>query len=490
MEENNNQQAAQKKKLNLASYGIVVGFLSLEVLAFVSFYLGQSFLLYGILSIVLAVCLILVTFRQINKDGIATYAFFLFPILVFGLLTALSVFNRNSIGVIPLSNTIFVPIALTFFSLSGFLCGYLNNFKIKTALLVIYSALGIYVLINLFITMIYYVPFYTLVYKNSYIVYDGKPSVVPIGQMAYMLFGFQITEVSIEYWSLFPSLLLTTCIPLFFISPKQNRREFIIYAILTFVAFLSLLFTITKITLISDAILLIGIAVIVVVGKFQKSHNLINGIFIGFGILLTLVLVILFLNAQTEWNFLKGFRSLLNKNSLLSRLFTTNRYSSSIITVFQDLLNPSKLFGVQQGAEYVTGSGLMVEQALSNIWLVDNVMTSGLFGAIFFLGALIIGIRRMFIYFKKGEDELYLKLMVFAYVLGYLVIAIFLYDSTPLINSAQLFPFFISAPLLICLFLISYCFNKSFVLKEQVKPEKTVSLEKTKGDEQDEIIAL
>ena len=484
------EQSVEKKKFNLASYGIVVGFLSLEVLAFVSFYLGQSFLLYGILSIVLAIFLLLVTFRQINKDGIATYSFFLFPVLVFGLLTSLSVFNRNSIGVIPLSSTIFVPIALTFFSLSGFLCGYLKGFKIKTALLVIYGALGLYVLINLFITMVYYVPFYTLLYKNSYIVYDGKPSSLPIGSMAYMLFGFQITEVSLEYWSLFPSLLLTACIPLFFISPKQNRRDFVIYAILTFIAFLSLLFTISKMTLISDFVLVVGIAAIIVAGKFNKTRNLINGIFIGFGILLTIIFVILFLNAQTEWSFLSKFRSLLSSNSVLSRLFTSNRYSSSILIVFQDLLTAGKIFGIQHGAEYITNSGKMVEQSLSNIWLVDNLMTSGLFGALFFFGALIIGIRRMFIYFSKGEDQLYLKLMLFGYVLGFLVISLILYDATPLANSDQLFPFFISAPLLICLFLISYCFNKSFVLKEQVIENKNIAETNEKEEQKDEIIEL
>ena len=36
-------QQSTKKKLDLSTYGLVVGFLCLEVLAFVSFYLGHSF---------------------------------------------------------------------------------------------------------------------------------------------------------------------------------------------------------------------------------------------------------------------------------------------------------------------------------------------------------------------------------------------------------------------------------------------------------------
>ena len=129
MEEQTQQNA--KKKLDLSTYGLVVGFLCLEVLAFVSFYLGHSFILYGILSIVLAILLVLVTFRQINKDGISSFAFFIFPIFVYGLLTALSGFGTKSVGAIGLADTIFVPIGLTLFALSGFLTAYIDKFKIK-----------------------------------------------------------------------------------------------------------------------------------------------------------------------------------------------------------------------------------------------------------------------------------------------------------------------------------------------------------------------
>lgn len=220
-----------KKKFDFTSYAVVVGFLCLEVLAFISFYLGHSFILYGSLSIVLAILLGLVTYRQINKDGIASFAFFLFPLFVFGLLTCLSNFSYGSIGAPGVAETVFVPIGMIFISLSGFLSAYTKGFKIRLAMIVIYSALALFVFINLLITMIYYVPFYTLIYRNSYIFYDGKPSALPIGAMAYMLFGFQVKQVTLEYWTLFPSLLLTAVIPLFFLDRKAYKREFIIYAV-------------------------------------------------------------------------------------------------------------------------------------------------------------------------------------------------------------------------------------------------------------------
>lgn len=482
-----NNETSVKKKFDFSSYGAVIGFLCLEILAFISFYLGHSFILYGILSLALAVLAFLVTFRQINKDGITTFAFFVFPIFVFGLLTALSSFTYKSIGAIGVAETVFVPIALTFISLAGFLTGYIKGFKIKTAMMIIYGALALFVFINLIITMVYYVPFYTLIYKNSYIFYDGKPSSLPIGSMAYMLYGFQIKEVTLEYWTLFPSLLLTAVIPLFFIKYKDNRREFVIYAVISFIAFISLLFTISKYTLITDFILIVGIAMIVAAEKFRKTRSIFDGMMIALGIIFLLICIVFFLAAQTSWGFLNGFRNLLNGNSLLKRLFISNRYSSSIIVVFQDLFSSFKLFGVPVGgAAYLYPNG--VSQKLSNIWIFDNLLSSGLFGAIFFLAALIIGIRRLFKYLKAEQDDPYIRCMITAYILGFLVISLFLYDATPLVNSDKMSPFFTSAPLLICLFLLSYVFNKTLnTIKPASQEEKVVEI---KEEQDDETLAL
>ena len=464
-----NGSSQPKKKFDLTSYGMVVGFLCLEVLAFISFYLGHSFILYGSLSIVLAVLLVLVTLRQINKDGISSFAFFLFPLFVFGLLTALSNFNYSSIGAIGVAQGVFVPLCLTFISIAGFLTSYINGFKFKTVMLVIYGGLGLFVFINILITMIYYVPFYTLIYKNSYIFYNGKPS-APIGSMAYMLFGFQLKEVSLEYWTLFPSLLFTAVIPLFFLNPKENKREFILYAVMAGIAFLSLLFTISRYTLITDFILVLGIALIVVAGKFKQSRSILNAMMMTVGIILLIILIIMFVIAQTSWGFTSGIRNAIAGSSALNRLFITNRYASKILVIFQDLFSSFKIFGVPVGgAAYYYPNG--VTQELSNIWLFDNLLSSGLFGALFFMAALVIGIMKLFKYINHDPEADYVKYSIAGYVLGYLVIALLLLDATPLINSDQIFPFYTSAPLIIVIFLLSYTFNRSLSIKKEVVKE-------------------
>ena len=471
MEQVSNQST--KRKFDFRDYGTVLGFLCLEVLVFIAFNLGHSFLLFAILSLVLAILLVVVTFRQIKKDGLTTYLFFLFPLIIFGILTALNGFNYYSIGAIGIANSIFVPIALLGIGLSGFLSSYLKQFKIKYALLVTYCALGLFVLINLFITMIYYVPFYTIIYRDYYIFYNGHPSPVSIGSMAYMLYGFKFREVSLTYWSLYPSILLTAVIPLFFIKFRENKKEFIIYAVLTFIAFLSLLFTISKITLITDAILILGIALIIVGAKIKNSRSILNVMMMTLGGIFLVFVIVLFINAQKNWGFTSGIRNLLSGNAALDRVFNGNRYSADVNVIFQDLFTTFKLFGCPVGGmayDYPNG----VPQVVSNIWIFDNLMSSGLFGAVFFLAALVIAIRRLFRYLNKGTDEDYIKFTIAGLVLGFLVISLLLYDNYPQINSESMAPIYTSAPMLLCLFYLGYTFNHTLQLGQKPEEEAPV----------------
>ena len=482
----------QKRKFDFKDYGTVIGFLCLEVLAFIGFNLGHSFLLFAILSLVLAGLLVAVTFRQIKKDGITTYLFFLFPLVIFGILTALNGFNYYSIGAIGTAQSIFVPIGLLGIGLSGFLTSYLKQFKIKYALLVTYVALGIFVLINLFITMIYYVPFYPLKYANYYIFYNGKPSPVSIGSMAYMLYGFQLKEVSLTYWTLYPSILLTAVIPLFFLKYKENKKEFLIYAGLSFLAFIALLFTMSRITLVSDLILVLGIALIIVGAKFKGTRSILNVTMITLGVIMLVVLLVMFVNAQTNWGFTSGIRNAISGNSLLNRLFNTNRFAKPIDTIFQDLFTTFKLFGCPVGGSFLDYPN-SVAQVLSNMWLFDNLMSSGLFGAFFFLAGLVIGIRRLFKYLNKGTDEDYVKYLIAGLVLGFLVISLILFDNYPVIYSDKMAPFYTSAPLMLCIFFLGYTFNHTLGL--EVKPQKEANLELEKEtiieeDKEDETISI
>ena len=469
-------ETPKKKKFDLSTYAIVVAFLCLEVLALVSFNLANNYILYGSLSIALAILLFLVTFRQIKKDGIATFAYFLFPIFIYGLLSALSPFVRESDGAIGLANGIFIPITLTFMELCGFFVGHVKKFDLQKVFLVIYGALAVFVLINFIATMVYYVPFYTLIYKNSYIFFEGKPSVVPIGQTAYMLFGFELLEVSTLYWSLYPSILLSSCIALFFIKFKENKKLFLVYLGFTILAGLSLLFTISKDTLFGDMMVVFVLGLIILAIKVKKSHKVLKyGLFVLLG-LFVLGSLVLFLNAQSNWSWLHPLQNMIKNSKLLNRLFNTNRFSAKFYAILWELFNPGKIFGSFVGI--VSNEGLGLEQGLSVCWAFDNLLTSGLFGALFFAFALFIGIRRLIKYYKNSGEMPVNKWLMISYIAMTFGIAFIAYDGTPLINADNLYPFYMFTPLLISIFLFGYVFKP---LEE--KEEKPVQEEATNNEE-------
>lgn len=465
-------EAKPKKRFDLTSYSIVVVFLCLEILAFLGFSLGQNLILYAGLSIALFIAVLLVTFRQIKIDGLANYAFFLFPIFIYSLLSAISVFTTESDGAIGTVNAIFIPFALTLFAACGYFISNSKHFDISKALLIIYSSLAVLVLLNFFINMIYFVPFYTLRYANYYTFFDGKPSPVPVGKMAYMLFGFQIVEVSVEYWSIYPALLLSSSIALFFIKPKEHRNLFIAYASFTGLAFLCLLFTFNKTVLLYLLLLVLSLGLFLVFVKFPKTHKAFKiGSYI-FIALFVIGFILFFLNAQS-WSSVQGFKSMIAGNDFLNKLFNNGRLAP-MATILWESFNPAKIFGSFVG--YVAGEGYGIHQTLSGSWLFDNILTSGLFGAAFFFFAFIIGVRSMAKYYLNSKDSLTNKAMLIGFVIAVFSYTLLGYDGTPLINSDRLYPIYMFAPFIISLFLISYTFKK------EEKESETAALEQQKED--------
>ena len=473
-------EANTKKKFNFTSYGIVVVFLCLEILAFLGFSLGQNLILYAGLSIALFILILLVTFRQIKIDGLASYAFFLFPIFIYSLLSAISIFTTESDGAIGVTNAIFIPFALTLFAASGYFISLNKSFDISKAMLVIYSALAVLVFLNFVINMIYFVPFYTLTYKNYYTFFAGKPSSVPINKMAYMLFGFEIVEVSIEYWSIYPALLLSSGVALFFISPKEHRKLFITYASFAFLAFISLLFTINKVVLISEILLVLALGLFLVFVKFPKTHKLYKiGLYV-FLVLFVLGFILFFLNAQT-WGSVEGFKNFIAGNKLTNKLFN-NGLLAPMKIILWEAFNSAKIFGSFVGD--IAGEGYGVHQAMSGSWLFDNILTSGLFGALFFFFAFVIGCRQMAKYYLKDQDSLTNKAILLGFVIAVFTYTLLGYDGTPLINSDRLYPIYMFAPFIIALFLISYTFKDQ---PKEAKPAELNTQEEENQHEEDNI---
>ena len=329
--------------------------------------------------------------------------------------------------------------------------------------------------------MVYYVPFYTILYKNSYIFFEGKPSPVPIGQTAYMLFGFEIIEVSIEYWSLYPAILLTSAIALFFIKFKDNKILFFVYLSFVVLAGLSLLFTIGKATLIGDLMIILVMGLIVLGIKVEKSRKFIKYFVIAIAGLFVLGSLVLFLNAQTSWSFLSSIQNVIKSNTLLNRLFNSNRFVQKWNPVLWELFNPGKLFGSFVGV--VSNEGEGINQQLTGTWAFDNLLTSGLFGSLFFAFGLFMAIRQMIKYFKNDDELPVNKWLLVAYVSMTLSITFVAHDGTPLINADNLYPIYMFTPFIITIFLLSYTFKPTEKLEEVIEKQQSI-VEEEKHDEE------
>ena len=187
----------------ISKYGIAITFLALEVFAFIAFSFGSSYLLFAILSTALAILLAIFYINDIKRSDYAATAFFIFPIFLFSLLVALGIYMKGHRIVdneFSLVETIFIPIGTSAIAFCGYALGVDKDFKIRHFLLVIYSALGVLVIINLIANLVHFGPFYNIIYKGYHIYYRGLISSRPIEDMAYTLEGFKLIEVDIKHY--------------------------------------------------------------------------------------------------------------------------------------------------------------------------------------------------------------------------------------------------------------------------------------------------
>ena len=485
-----------KKKFDLSSYGKVISFLLLEILAVVSFSLGNSFLFFAILSMVILALIVLVTFRQIKVEGLSTIGLFLFPIVIFGIISAVSYFKYDPYYILSNSPVLFiVPIALACFAASGYFINLTGSFKIHHALIVIYSAIALLTLINIFVTMIQFVPFYTLKYSNYYYYYEGVPSSSPIGQMAYFLMGFQLVEVSLAYFTFYPMILLTAFLPLGHLKFKENKKLFILYLSFGVLGLISIIFTINKVTLLMLFGVSVLIGIIAIYDKFKINPKPLKYGAITLGGLAALGFIVLVLNAQESVGYsmrIAFLRNLTTGNKLFNRLFNANRFFSAYDSILDGLFASAtvdgskvvlKLFGFPIHGDYVSLFGSMNWKLTdSNSFLFDSFFVSGLFGTIFLVIFLVLGVRKVIQYYILCNDDKKDKVMILGFVIISIAYALMNYDCTPMIFSSTVIPFHLNTIFFIDLFFFGYCI---FKVEEAKKVEVK---EKAPADEVEEVV--
>ena len=436
----------------LKDYGEVLTFLILETLAFVSFTLGNSLLLYFIFGLIAVVAILLLNLNKLKELDWVKYLIFLIPFVIFAILSGFSKFTLNNFSI--LTNFI-VCFSLMLFITLGFIAQKVNSFKLSVAMTVIYGALAILVGISLIYSMIRYVPFYPFIFEGKYIYYEGER--ILIDNTSKMLIGFRFEDMEIQYFQIFGMLLFTSIVGLKFINPKKETRKFIIYCVYSLIGFLAILFTMTKINLLSDGLVILFLVFILFIPKKRKwlvpTLYTILGV-VGFGFL------IFFLNAQSGWDLTAGLRGLIANNSLLNKLFNANRISTPIAKALDGCLNGSNLFGFSYN--FTSFPDYMP----SNMFLFDTIIYNGIFAAIALVVFIVFVAKSLVRYFNSNQDDELTRNLVVCFIGAFFIYGFFALSSAPYSHYSNLIPMQQNAMFLIVLFLIGNTINFKTLEKE------------------------
>ena len=432
-----------KTKSKTTSLITIATFLVFELLAFAAFSLANSLTLYAIIGFALLALLFIGTSIQIKHKGFTDLAIFVVPLILYGIFLIVSPFSQ----VLDSMTTTLAFVAFLSFTAVGAYMRLNQDFKISTALLVIYGALALLVLISFGWTMIQFQPFYTITYANSYLYYDGEVSTSPIGEIAYFLIGFSFHKVSIEYFSLFPSILSTAVVALFFINPKEQKKTFIAYCVYAIVGIFPLIMMPTLMTGLTDICLIILYVLVFIFTKVIKNPSkIVKYCLVIGGSLIGLLFLIVLINANAPISFFSS-------NAFLNKLFNTNH----VVAGFNEILKGVFSSNILGFIGYT-----------SNSILFDNFMMSGLLGGLLFIFAMVWGIISLYKMCKLSNISVECKALIVCFVAAFLGYSLINYDMQPYLYYQNFIPFFASGPFLIVLFFMGY----SFKLKYQNETQK------------------
>lgn len=459
-----------EKLAPLQKYLIVISFLALEVFAFIAFSFGGSFILFASLSLALLILLILFTIKEINIDGVANVAFLFFPLLLYVLLTALGIYSKSHIilGDFNVAEVVFIPIGILSIAVCGYLLSLNKTFKLKHFFIVIYGALALLVFLNLLVNLINFGFFYTVKFKDYYMYYGGLRSGTTVNEMAYALEGFRFIEVRMDHYVLFPLLLLTSSLFLFYTHVKEEKKMFAIYLGFTILGALALILIPSFYGLFAAIIVGFLDLLLFLCKKFPIAKKVTKYVFYVGLVLFTIFFLLFFIIYQDFGaSLLASFKS----NNLLNRLFVSNRFATSFATLVKNLFVDSRFFGYY--GTLIKGTNDIVETHLSGSYLFDNFMTSGLLGNLAFVILLLLAIRGFKKYlFKEDDEEFRYKGLFFTFFAGFYLYSLLFNNGEYGIFYSIYKPIYMTGPFMITIFMAFYIYSKGQEVKIEEKKEE------------------
>ncbi len=376
--------------------------------------------------------------HKLNKEFLLTLLVSVIPLLSLCLFSMVSKFNLDENANYSVTRYIFLILSFISIPLLGFQSRTTTKFDIKKALKTIYVMIALWMVINLFITLIQFGPFYTFIYKDRFFFDYGHIGSTPINQMAYMLLGFKVERVSVELFALIASVLSSAILGIFFVALKEDKSSFITYLATGSIGLLCLLLTINKSLLIGYVTLIVGFALIILFAKKIIPFNKITKIVI---ISIVSLIGIYFLLVM-----LSGFNILnLEENAFFVNKLTRKYHNFIRTMVEHNVYNGFTPYLIGEDRMKFTGS-----------WMFDLFAISTVFGWISFIGFVVVLFIRYKKYFKDSQNDTSSKILLLGIILSTLLFLGTSYKSIVLVESGSYNPMFFLTPFIILVFIFGY----------------------------------
>ena len=446
----------------LNKYSAAVSFLSLEVFAILAFSFSGSYVLFGSLS--LAVCLLLLLFNigEIKATGLSTIGFFIIPVFLYTLLTALGIYSRGHalLGNFSVAEVVFIPLGLLPMAFSGYLLSLDKSFKLQTFLLVVYGALTAITVVNMIVNLVNFGAFYTVIYSDYSMYYNGQLSDTLVKDMAYTLEGFKLIEVKMSHYVLYPGLLFSSIAMIPYLKFKEAKKTFIAYCGFAFIGLLAIVLFPSVIGAFAIGFNLLIAGIVLLCKKVEKARKPVKiGVTI-IGVLGILFFFMMFINQQVNPPLFTGVK-------FFDKLFNTNRiariYNPMVNNLFSD-----KFLGFIYYFPFAGSDPFLYD--LTGSFFFDNFMTSGVIGNIAFVMMMVLAIFGFKRYFLSKNSEFSIKSALFTLVSFYFGYSFLFSDGQYGIFYDIRKPIFLTSTFMIVLFICAYVYSAN--PKEVKKEEK------------------
>ena len=433
-------------------YKSIVAFLILEILALVSFTFANINEVFYLITAALSICAFLFAFftNTDRKDFLK-----LVPVVAgLFIISGIAAFGGFSHSFSTLSNIATFFALPSFFSL-GFFARRIGDMKFEYVLLAIGFGLAAITLVGTITTWIQYGLFYVQIHKAKPVYFYEGTAFNATKEMGWLM-GFRITEVAIEYGSMFAIMCAVFLPALLFIKIKEQRNLFICSAVIGGVGFISLLTMPNWKAL----IFLVVVSVFAFIYKFLKEKKLackiLYWVMIGVVCLGVLFFLLTILNAAIGFKFPGFLNKIMCDNFLMKP--ATNTLTGAVATNLAG--NPYNLFGfdLANPASVIIGLNSIVEEP-TFIFEYEVIKEVGLIGLLFvlaFFGAMFVFVTK---YVKKSKDTSFMKNIIVMMLAAFLLYATFGFNVKIEPHNLDVYqPFLRSVPFMIALFLFGFTY--------------------------------